>query len=393
MILCVDASHAIWVLLFFNVMSYQQLSTVIPIPHTIGKVLTQGALPIAFLLALTVNRRLLIRPNVILILWSLLATFALMITIRDEVSFGSDYRVVRLVLFILTLWLLTPWWGRKDLTLFRTYIRCLVAILATVLIGMAISPHKAFVFEGRLSGDIWPIFPTQVAHYASVTAGLVVVLWFGELIGKKLALALFLGSTVVLAIYSHENRARRHVGGDPRSRDQLVRQSSACASRIPQCTNDCPDRPRNLPPSPDHLVQPGPDIRRAELAHRSDCRMVGARSRSANRKPDPFRLRLIERFLRRQPDRQQLAFCVPRPGPGRRHNLWPHFAVLAFDGCLPAARPGEGAGTLLADLLPNRLFYRDRPGRCFAVSTRLDDRRVSTRADAASWAPQSVVSK
>jgi O-antigen ligase len=33
--------------------------------------------------------------------------------------------------------------------------------------------------EGRLSGAIWPIPATQVAHYAAVTLGLVVVLWLG----------------------------------------------------------------------------------------------------------------------------------------------------------------------------------------------------------------------
>jgi len=191
----------IWVLLFFNVMSYTELPTVIPIPHLLGKILTQVALPIAFLLALTVNRRLLIRPSLFLGLWSVLAAFALMISLRGEVSIiGSDYRAVRLILFVSVLWLLTPWWGRQDMTLVRTYIFCLVAALGTVLFGLAVSPHKAFSFEGRLAGDIWPIFPTQVAHYASVTAGLVAVLWLCGLIGKKLALTLFVTCTAILVL-------------------------------------------------------------------------------------------------------------------------------------------------------------------------------------------------
>lgn len=190
----------VWVLLFFNVLSYSTVPTIVTIPHTIGKLLTQGAIIVAFLLALTVNRQLLIRPNLFLTLWSVLAAFALMITIRGEVSLGSDFRVFRLICFISVLWLLTPWWGRRDLMLVRVYIRCLVAILALVLVGFALSPHKAFALQGRLEGAIWPIPPTQVAHYAAVTAGLTAVLWFCGLVHRNLAVVLFIGSTTVLVL-------------------------------------------------------------------------------------------------------------------------------------------------------------------------------------------------
>ena len=190
----------IWALLFFNVLSYIELPTIVTIPHTLGKLLTQGSLVLALFLALTVNRRLLIRPNVFLALWSVLAAFALMISVRDEVSLGSDYRAIRVVVFIFVLWLLTPWWGRRDLMLLRTYIRCLVTVLALVLLGMAISHHKAFSFDGRLGGDIWPIPPTQVGHYAAVTAGLVAVLWFCGLVHRNAAVPLFIGSTTILVL-------------------------------------------------------------------------------------------------------------------------------------------------------------------------------------------------
>ena len=190
----------IWALLFFNVLSYIEL----PYdrhdsPHA-RKLLTQGSLVLALFLALTVNRRLLIRPNVFLALWSVLAAFALMISVRDEVSLGSDYRAIRVVAFIFVLWLLTPWWGRRDLMLLRTCIRCLVTVLALVLLGMAISHHKAFSFDGRLGGDIWPIPPTQVGHYAAVTAGLVAVLWFCGLVHRNAAVPLFIGSTTILVL-------------------------------------------------------------------------------------------------------------------------------------------------------------------------------------------------
>lgn len=191
----------IWGLLFFNVMSYSKIAMIIPIPSALGKLLTQGALWVAFLLVLTVNRKLVIRPNVFLVLATILAASALMISIRDQVSVvGSDYRAIRLIVFVSVLWLLTPWWGRKDMLLLRCQLWALTVVLGTVLLGLAISPGKAFAFQGRLSGTVWPIPPTQVAHYAAITAGMTTVLWFSGLIRRNLAAVLFCGSIVILVL-------------------------------------------------------------------------------------------------------------------------------------------------------------------------------------------------
>jgi hypothetical protein len=190
----------IWALLFFNVLEYIALPTVFTIPHTIAKVATQAALVIALLLAVTVNRRLVIRPNTLLALASLLAASSLMISIRGEVSrVGSDVRAGRLIGFILVLWLLTPWWGRRDLMLTRIHLRCLGIVLAMVVLGLLMSPHLAFT-QGRLDSDIWPIAPTQVAHYAAEVAGITAVMWLSGILSRRSAAILFPVAVVILLL-------------------------------------------------------------------------------------------------------------------------------------------------------------------------------------------------
>ena len=66
----------IWALLILNVLTFYPKTwsgqpLLIPIPSAVGKLMTQGSLPLALLLALTVNRRLTIRPNVFMCLVSL----------------------------------------------------------------------------------------------------------------------------------------------------------------------------------------------------------------------------------------------------------------------------------------------------------------------------------
>ena len=71
-----------WGLLFLNVLTFykgtwNELPLIVPIPSVIGKLMTQGALPAALLVAWTANRRMLIRPNVFLSLLTLLLIEAL----------------------------------------------------------------------------------------------------------------------------------------------------------------------------------------------------------------------------------------------------------------------------------------------------------------------------
>lgn len=73
-------------------------------------------------------------------------------------------------------------------------------MLATVIVGAAVSPGTAFEFEGRLSGVLWPVPPTQVAHYAAVLLGTTAILWMCRVVtGRHAVIALTVtGAALVL---------------------------------------------------------------------------------------------------------------------------------------------------------------------------------------------------
>ena len=188
----------VWVALFLNVLAFSGLPTVIPIPATLGQLVTQGALGMALLLALLHNPHGVIRPNTFMVLLTLLAVVALMVSIHSEFMYGSTFRACRLLLFVLVLWLLTPWWGRSDLALLRAHLTCLRVVIVVVLVGAVVAPGVAFSYEGRLSGALWPIPPTQVAHYAAVLLGCTAVLWFGGTVRGRTALLTLLAAGAVM---------------------------------------------------------------------------------------------------------------------------------------------------------------------------------------------------
>ena len=75
----------VWGLLVLNAIAFSPgFPLVVPIPHRIGQVITQGALPVALIVALTVNRRVIVRPNVFLCLVTLLVLEALVTTLQPE---------------------------------------------------------------------------------------------------------------------------------------------------------------------------------------------------------------------------------------------------------------------------------------------------------------------
>jgi hypothetical protein len=196
----------VWAALFANVLAFSGLPTLLPIPTTIGQMVTQCALILAFLLAVMANPRGVFRPNLTLVLLTLLAVVALMVSIHNEFVLGSTFRACRLIGFVAVLWLLTLWWGRSDFVLLRSHIWCLRIVLCTVLIGAILAPGAAFSYEGRLSGALWPIPPTQVAHYAAVLLGCTLVLWFGGAVSGRTAL-LTLGGAGVALIGAHTRTA------------------------------------------------------------------------------------------------------------------------------------------------------------------------------------------
>jgi hypothetical protein len=185
----------VWGLLVLNVIGYTAL--LVHVPSAVGKAITQGALVLALVLVLTVNRRGVVRPNVFLSLVSLL-TLEAVVTILPPEHLGTVYRTFRLIGFVAVLWLLTPWWGRRDMLLVRAYLASLAVILGSVLVGVLVAPGHALAHH-RLQGALWKIPPTQVAHYAAVTFGIVVVLWVcGQLHGRvTLAIAAVTGAILV----------------------------------------------------------------------------------------------------------------------------------------------------------------------------------------------------
>ena len=174
----------VWSLLFLNVLTFYVATwngepLLVPIPHRLGQLITQGSLPVALAVALTINRRLFIRPNVFMWLLSLLvveAVFAALVQGSGH-TLGTVYRTVRLAGFVCTLWLLTPWWGRRDMMLLKAHLLPLALVLGSVLLGLIVAPGRALAGH-RLSGILWPMPPTEVADFAATTIGLVVVLWF-----------------------------------------------------------------------------------------------------------------------------------------------------------------------------------------------------------------------
>src|ERR1700691_137812 len=188
----------VWALLVLNALTYYPGVSALHIPGFVGKGVTQAALPLALLLAISVNRKLIIRPNAFLCLLSLLI-FGAIVTSFQPQHLGTVYRTFRLMEFIAALWLLTPWWGRRDMLLLRCHLTTISILLVTVVLGLLVAPGHALT-QGRLNGVIWPVPPTQVAHYAAVTTGVVIIMWFCGRIRGRTAAAIVVAELVILVL-------------------------------------------------------------------------------------------------------------------------------------------------------------------------------------------------
>jgi hypothetical protein len=186
-------------LLYFNTLTFYAGLSVLHIPSIVGKGLAQLTLPAAVLVAVSLNRKAIVRPNVFLWLVSVLVLGALIAALQPQ-HFSTVLRTLRLGGFVVTLWMLTPWWGRRDLLILRCHLAALSAVLGSVVLGLIVAPGRARM-DGRLVGAIWPMQATQVAHYAAVMIGLVVVLWFcGKVRGRTAALvAVAAGALLILS--------------------------------------------------------------------------------------------------------------------------------------------------------------------------------------------------
>lgn len=192
-----------WGALLLNVLPPYGAASVLPIPHAMNQAIAQGSLLLAIVLALLVNPRIVIRPNLFMVLVSTMAVVALIVSIHSEFFVGSTYRAVRLCGFVLALWLLTPWWGRRELLLLRVHRLCFWVATGSVVLGVVISPGTAMGDQGRLSGTIWPMPAPQVAHYAAVLLGTTALLWMCRVIGgRHAALAIVVSLGVLLGTHT-----------------------------------------------------------------------------------------------------------------------------------------------------------------------------------------------
>ena len=192
----------VWGLLVLNVVGYT--GALVHVPGVLGKGITQGALPVAILVALTINRRIVVRPNVFLCLVFLLGAEAVVTALQPQ-AFGTVYRTFRMVEFVAALWLLTPWWGRRDLLLVRCHLKALAVVLGSVLLGVLIAPNKA-IGTGRLIGVLWAVPATQVAHYSAIILGVTAVLWFCGQLPSRVTLIIVSAAGVIL-ILTHTRTA------------------------------------------------------------------------------------------------------------------------------------------------------------------------------------------
>lgn len=172
-----------WGALLLNVLTYADTATVVPLPTLVGSALTQGAVLVALLLALVVNPGGVVRPQVFLLLLTVLAIGASAASLYSEFFLSATFRAGRMVLFVAVLWLLSTWFGRRDMLLLRLHRTALAVVMATVYLGALVAPGLAFAFQDRLAGVVWPIPPTQVAHYAAVLLGTSLLLWMCRLVG------------------------------------------------------------------------------------------------------------------------------------------------------------------------------------------------------------------
>jgi len=197
----------VWALLVVNTLGSQGADTIVPIPRPVIQVITQGAVLVAFAIALVLNPRVRIRPSAYLFLLSLLVIVSIAASAQLGSGYGAFFRCFRFTMFVATLWLLSPWWF-DALGFVRNHIKALGAVLLTVVAGLAMAPGLAMPGGngGRLVGVVWPLSAPQVGQFAAVVAGLTIVLWLGRNTDGR-SVGLVAAPAIVLLLLSHTRTA------------------------------------------------------------------------------------------------------------------------------------------------------------------------------------------
>ncbi|WAX77453.1 O-antigen ligase domain-containing protein [Streptomyces sp. KMM 9044] len=195
------AVRTAWGLLVLNTLGSAGAKTVVPLPRSLIQMVTMGALVAAFVLALTVNLRLCVRPSAFLFLLTLLLVPSVLASASLESGFGALFRCARLTLFVGTLWLLSRWWNGGT-AFVRHHIRMYFLVLCSVAAGLAVSPGAALpdLYGGRLVGALWPLTPPQIGQYAAVITGLTVLLLLGRRTDRGSAALVVVPALVLLSL-------------------------------------------------------------------------------------------------------------------------------------------------------------------------------------------------
>jgi hypothetical protein len=197
-----DTPAVIWTLLLINTTPYFG-GGLLPIPVQLGKAVAMAALLVAFGFVVAWNSRLLIRPNLVLTLFTLLAIAALASSVRLEAGPGSLWRCTRLGLFVATLWLLSPAW-REPLALVRAHIRACLAVQALVILGVFASGGRSL--RPRLVGTLWPMPASEVSEFTAIGTGLLVAMWLaGQVSGRTLRM--ILPGSLIMLMLAHSRTA------------------------------------------------------------------------------------------------------------------------------------------------------------------------------------------
>lgn len=197
----------VWALLVVNTLGSIGVETIVPLPDPVLQMVTMGSLGVAFVLALVLNPRLRVRPNAFLLLLTLLLVVSIVSSATLQSGVGALVRCARLAVLIATLWLLTRWWN-DSLDFVRHHLRAVGAVLGSVVLGIVVAPGLAIpaIHDGRVTGVVWPLTPTQIGDYAAVVAGLTLVLWLARSASRWSVVGIALPA-IILLLMSHTRTA------------------------------------------------------------------------------------------------------------------------------------------------------------------------------------------
>ena len=253
-------------------------------------------------MAVIVNRRLIVRPSVFLGLISLLVLEAFVNALQAR-HFGTIYRSFRLGGFVFALWLLSPWWGRRDLLLVRSHVITTTVVLGFTVLGLIVSPSQA-LGGGRLGGAFWPTPPPQVAEFAAVTLGLVVVMWLAARFSGWGTL--FVTGIAVLILYLSHTRTAilAMVLGVFVAGLSMISNRSPGTEAVRLDRHHRHDRRRDAVRGGDDMAAARRRHPAADQPHRPDGHLVGGRQHPAQPVPGDLRLRPVEQIGQRPAGRQ-----------------------------------------------------------------------------------------